>query len=102
MGKLLFGQFVKRRIERDSRRPENSKSMGFSHGNFDFVLQPFEPAAEGRAPSAKVLEFPGGAHHIGEIVDQSHPPTPDLATEMIEELARLGGWTRSSNKTDKI
>jgi hypothetical protein len=103
MGKILFGQFVKRRIERDARRAENSKSMGFSHGDFDFVLQPFEPAAEGRIASAKIFDFQAGANadRGGEILDQSNPPTPELASEMIEELARLGGWTRNPNSTDK-
>jgi hypothetical protein len=102
MGQILFGQFVKRRIERDSRRAEKSRSMGFSHGDFDFVLQPFAPADDGRSTSAKILDFPGGTQLSEEILDQSNPPTPDLASEMIEELARLGGWTRKSNDTDKI
>ncbi|MEQ1882342.1 MAG: hypothetical protein ABL878_15390 [Burkholderiales bacterium] len=101
MGQLLFGQFVKRRIERDARRAESSKSKSFSHGDFDFVLQPFEPASDGRGPGAKILAFPGATQQPDELLDQSDPRTPGLASEMIEELARLGGWTRISNNSDK-
>jgi hypothetical protein len=56
VGRLGLGQFAKGVIEREFKATEGAKPVGFSHGDFGFVVQTLDDAAGKQLLSAEIVE----------------------------------------------
>ena len=56
MGELWLGQFAKGMIERDLHHAKRSEAIGFSHGDFGFVIQALDDPAGIRLASAEIIQ----------------------------------------------
>src|SRR5665213_684019 len=80
-------------IERESYTSEGSKAIGFSHGDFGFVVQSFDDAAGELIACAEIIEqqFAMSAHRAGEFLHRFDSRSQGLGAPRIQEFAGPDG-----------
>jgi hypothetical protein len=80
-------------IEREFGNAKGSEAVGFSHGDFGFVVQALHHAAGELLFGLEVIQnqMPMRPQHSGDLLHRLDPGSQGLTTSFIQELTGPGG-----------
>src|SRR5665213_834136 len=93
VGEFGLWKFAKRMIQRRFRGVEGAESVGFSHGQFGFVVQPFDHAAGELLFGPKIVEdqLAMTSQGLGDFLHGLDPRAHRLLAPIVEK-AGGPGW----------